>query len=174
MATQVAEKGRPRARKPDGHRRLRVRRIYRARHRAAALAVHQDGLPRGRPPQEQERHAAQAGRLQLHHQCRARQLRRGICAATTARAPAPWPSGSRTRRPRTSARSSSARPTSRSTSGDGELDIPAIEGIGGSRLFFVDRYGDERLDLRGRLRLPSRLAASGWPTRIRSSPTSTI
>src|SRR6058998_2760952 len=26
--------------------------------------------------------------------------------------------------------------------GDRELDIPAIEGIGGSRLFFVDRYGD--------------------------------
>jgi 4-hydroxyphenylpyruvate dioxygenase len=26
--------------------------------------------------------------------------------------------------------------------GDGELDIPAIEGIGGSRLFFVDQYGD--------------------------------
>src|SRR5690349_21959594 len=26
--------------------------------------------------------------------------------------------------------------------GDGELDIPAIEGIGGSRLFFVDRYGN--------------------------------
>ncbi len=26
--------------------------------------------------------------------------------------------------------------------GDGELGIPAIEGIGGSRLFFVDRYGD--------------------------------
>jgi 4-hydroxyphenylpyruvate dioxygenase len=25
--------------------------------------------------------------------------------------------------------------------GDGELDIPAIEGIGASRLFFVDRYG---------------------------------
>jgi len=25
--------------------------------------------------------------------------------------------------------------------GDGEVDIPAIEGIGGSRLFFVDRYG---------------------------------
>ena len=36
-----------------------------------------------------------------------------ICAATTARAPAPWPSGSRTPRPRTSARSSSARPMSR-------------------------------------------------------------
>ena len=26
--------------------------------------------------------------------------------------------------------------------GDGELDIPAIEGIGGSRLFFVDKYQD--------------------------------
>ena len=26
--------------------------------------------------------------------------------------------------------------------GDGELDIPAIEGIGGSRLFFVDRYDE--------------------------------
>ena len=26
--------------------------------------------------------------------------------------------------------------------GDGELNIPAIEGIGGSRLFFVDRYGE--------------------------------
>src|SRR3954468_977188 len=29
--------------------------------------------------------------------------------------------------------------------GDGELDIPAIEGIGGSRLFFVDRYGGKGL-----------------------------
>ena len=27
--------------------------------------------------------------------------------------------------------------------GDGELHIPAIEGIGGSRLFFVDKYGSE-------------------------------
>src|SRR4051812_1699153 len=27
--------------------------------------------------------------------------------------------------------------------GAGELDIPAIEGIGGSRLFFVDRYGEK-------------------------------
>jgi len=29
--------------------------------------------------------------------------------------------------------------------GDGELDIPAIEGIGGSRLFFVDRYRDSSI-----------------------------
>src|SRR3954469_10804516 len=28
--------------------------------------------------------------------------------------------------------------------GDGELDIPAIEGIGGSRLFFVDRHGADQ------------------------------
>src|SRR5213082_2796085 len=28
--------------------------------------------------------------------------------------------------------------------GVGELDIPAIDGIGGSRLFFVDRYGPDR------------------------------
>src|SRR5438270_8603058 len=27
--------------------------------------------------------------------------------------------------------------------GKGEMDIPAIEGIGGSYLFFVDRYADE-------------------------------
>ena len=27
--------------------------------------------------------------------------------------------------------------------GDGELDIPAIEGIGGSRLFFVDKYAEQ-------------------------------
>jgi 4-hydroxyphenylpyruvate dioxygenase len=27
--------------------------------------------------------------------------------------------------------------------GDGELDLPAIEGIGGSRLFFIDRYADK-------------------------------
>ncbi len=44
--------------------------------------------------------------------------------------------------------------------GDGELDIPAIEGIGGSRLFFVDRYARQGFDLRRRLRLPSRLAAA--------------
>jgi 4-hydroxyphenylpyruvate dioxygenase len=29
--------------------------------------------------------------------------------------------------------------------GDGELNIPAIQGIGGSRLFFVDRYGDQSI-----------------------------
>ncbi|MES2146859.1 MAG: 4-hydroxyphenylpyruvate dioxygenase [Pseudomonadota bacterium] len=30
--------------------------------------------------------------------------------------------------------------------GDGELDIPAIEGIGGSRLFFVDQYASAKAD----------------------------
>ena len=47
------------------------------------------------------------------------------------------------------------------------------KGIGGSRLFFVDRYGDERIDLRRRLRLSSRLARADGAKRIRSSPTST-
>ena len=58
--------------------------------------------------------------------------------------------------------------------GDGELDIPAIEGIGGSRLFFVDQYGpngsiyDVDFDFH-----------PDWQQRMaeadsRSSPTSTI
>ena len=112
-------------------------------------------------------------RLQLHHQCRARLLRRGICQG-------PWPQRLRDGLPgqgregRARARAEARRDQRRGRKGDGELDIPAIEGIGGSRLFFVDRYGDERLDLRGRLRLPSRLAAADGATRIRSSPTSTI
>ncbi len=87
-----------------------------------------------------------------------------IRRATMARAPAPWPSGSRTPRRRTTARSSLGATDVESDVADGELDIPAIEGIGGSRLFFVDRYGDKGIDLRRRLRLLSRLAASGWPS----------
>jgi 4-hydroxyphenylpyruvate dioxygenase len=46
------------------------------------------------------------------------------------------------KRRRTSARSIWALRTSKTDVSEGELDIPAIEGIGGSRLFFVDRYGD--------------------------------
>ena len=42
---------------------------------------------------------------------------------------------------------------------EGELDIPAIEGIGGSRLYLVDRYGAE-LDLRRGLRVPDPTGAS--------------
>ena len=64
-------------------------------------------------------------------------------AATTARAPAPWRSGSRTPRPPTPARSSLGATDVKSDVAEGELDIPAIEGIGGSRLYLVDRYGDK-------------------------------
>ena len=50
--------------------------------------------------------------------------------------------------------------------GDGELDIPAIEGIGGSRLFFVDRYGDSARSTRSTsTSIPT--GSSGWRTRIR-------
>src|SRR5437868_14589233 len=46
--------------------------------------------------------------------------------------------------------------------GVGELDIPAIEGIGGSRLFFVDRYGPDHsiydIDFQFRLDWRQRLA----------------
>ena len=126
-------------------------------------AVHQDGLPRGRPPQAQDRHLAPPGRLQFHHQCRAQQLRRGIRRG-------PRPVRLRDGLP-LQGRQSGACPRARawrdrcdSDVAEGELDIPAIEGIGGSRLYFVDRYGDERLDLRRRFRLPPRLArARGEP-----------
>ena len=64
-------------------------------------------------------------------------------AATMARAPAPWRSASRTPRPPTPARSSLGATDVKSDVAEGELDIPAIEGIGGSRLYFVDRYGDK-------------------------------
>ena len=57
--------------------------------------------------------------------------------------------------------------------GDGELDIPAIEGIGGSRLFFVDRYGEQRARSTRSISTSIPTGSSGWPTRIRSSPTST-
>ena len=58
-----------------------------------------------------------------------------------ARAPARWRSGSRTQRPRTPARSSLGATDVPSDAAEGELKIPAIEGIGGSRLYLVDRYG---------------------------------
>ena len=55
----------------------------------------------------------------------------------------------------------------------GEMDIPAIEGIGGSRLFFVDRYGEQGLDLRGRFRLLPRRGSEAEASSTAGSPTST-
>ena len=69
---------------PDGHRRLRVRRIRGARPRRAGAIVQDHGLHGHRQAPHQERHAVPAGRGQLHHQRRAELL----CAAL--RAPA-WP-----------------------------------------------------------------------------------
>ena len=74
---------------------------------------------------------------------------------------------------RTSAPSSSARPTSKYEVGDGELDIPAIEGIGGSRLYL--RRSLRRPMARSTTSISTSIptGSSGWRTRIRSSPTST-
>ncbi len=67
-----------------GHGWIRVRRIHRARSRAAAGSVRAHGLRRCRASSQQERDAACAGRRQFHHQRRARQLRAEIraCART--------------------------------------------------------------------------------------------
>ena len=159
MATAVAEKGSSKGtgpRQSDGHRRLRVRRICCPRPRAAARPVHRDGLPRGRSPQAQERHPPPAARLQLHHQRRAGQLRRGV-------RPGPWAACAMAFRVK-DAKAAHARALKlgatdvKSDVAEGELDIPAIEGIGGSRLYLVDRYGAIGLDLRRGLRVQIRLA----------------
>ena len=44
----------------------------------------------------------------------------------------------------------------RSQTGPNELEIPAIEGIGGLQIYLVDRYGAKGLDLRCRLRMAGR------------------
>src|SRR5579864_8977643 len=56
------------------------------------------------------------------------------------RRPAPWRSGSRMRAPYELALKNGAKPFVGRT-GPMELNIPAIEGIGGSALYLVDRYG---------------------------------
>ncbi len=48
----------------------------------------------------------------------------------------------------------------RSQTGPNELEIPAIEGIGGLQIYLVDRYGQKGLDLRCGLRM-----ARAKPTR---------
>ena len=58
--------------------------------------------------------------------------------------------------------------------GDGELNIPAIEGIGGSRLFFVDRYGDGGsiydVDFDCRSRLAAADAAGAFQAHLHRPP----
>ena len=69
---------------PDGDRRVRVRRIHRARPAAAGGAVRADGVCRGGAAPLEKRHALQAGRHQFHPQCRAGELRAGLRAAARA------------------------------------------------------------------------------------------
>ena len=54
-----------------------------------------------------------------------------------------------------------------------ELNIPAIEGIGGSLIYLVDRYGEQH-DLRCRFRAADRRAAEGGAPPGSASPASTI
>jgi 4-hydroxyphenylpyruvate dioxygenase len=99
------------------------------------------GFPRS-PATRARTSRSQAGRLQFRDQRGARQLCRGLCQR-----PRPErlrdgvPGHRRQGRARPGARA--RRNQRRGKRGDGELDIPAIEGIGGSRLFFVDRYADK-------------------------------
>ena len=134
--------------------------------------VHQDGLPRGRPAQEQERHPAPQGDCNFIINAEP-----GSYAEDYAKAHGPSACAMAFRVKDAKAAHERALELGATNvevkRGDGELDIPAIEGIGGSRLFFVDRYGDERLDLRRRFRLPSRLAGADGGGGLASSPTST-
>ena len=103
-------------------------------------AVRAAGLHRRGAAPLEGRGALPAGRDQLHREPRARQLR----AVLRARA---RPVGVRVRDPREGRR---ARPTQRALDlgakpfhgkvGPMELNIPAIQGIGGSLIYLVDRY----------------------------------
>ncbi len=112
---------------------------------AAAHAVRAARLPGHGAASQQERHAAPAGRHQLHHQCGAGQLRPALRARAR-------PVGVRDGVPRqgcrcapTSAASSSAPKPVETRVGPMELHIPAIEGIGGSLIYLVDRYGERTI-----------------------------
>ncbi len=107
--------------------------------------VRADGLHRRRQAPLQERAALPPGRHQLHPQHgagrpgrrlppRARPLgqRHGLPREATPPRPSSWPS-------------SAARRRCQGTVGPMELNIPAIEGIGGSNLYLVDRYGAQEI-----------------------------
>ncbi len=68
------------ATQPDGHRRLRVRRVHGARSRGAPRAVRKNGLPGSGAPPFEERDPAPPGRHQFSDQRRAEQLRAAVCA----------------------------------------------------------------------------------------------
>ena len=93
---------------------------------------------RAAPPQE--RAAVPPGRRSTSSSTPSPIRSRSASRACTARASARSPSACRTRKRPTSARSSSAPGASPATPGPGELNIPAIKGIGDSLIYFVDRW----------------------------------
>ena len=131
---------------PDGDGRVRVRRIHRARPGGARRALFERmGFVAVARHRSKNVTLYQPGRRQFHRQRRAGQLRAGLRPAARA-------VGLRHRLPRegrrarpTSARSSSAPSRSQGKLGPMELNIPAIEGIGGSLIYLVDRYGDHTI-----------------------------
>ena len=112
---------------------------------AAARPVRAAGFPGGRPASQQERHAAFAGRHQFRHQCRAGILRPAVRAGARAVGVRHGVSRAAMPPPRSSAPCRSAPSRIAAASGPMELNIPAIVGIGGSLIYFVDRYGDRSI-----------------------------
>ena len=86
-----------------------------------------------------------AGRHQLHPQHGAGAASRPTSATRTARRRTAWPSGSRDSKQALKLAVERGATEVESPRGPGELDIPAIEGIGGSFLYLVDRYGAEQI-----------------------------
>jgi catechol 2,3-dioxygenase-like lactoylglutathione lyase family enzyme len=141
-SSSVQPSGTAGPRKSDGHRRLRVRRICRARHPELLRAC----SPRWASPRSPGTSArtspctaratstssstpSPAASPRIRARARPERLRHGV----------PGQGRQGGARPRAEAR----RDQRRNDVADGELDIPAIEGIGGSRLYLVDRYGDK-------------------------------
>ena len=125
----------------DGHRRLRVRRVLSPKARRTRSPVQDDGVFRGGEASRQAGDALSPGRHQFHPECRAEFVRGEICARRMDRPRRRWRSASSMRATPIIARCRWAPSRSQTSVGPGELNIPAIEGIGGLQIYLVDRYG---------------------------------
>ena len=136
----------------------------------ARRAVPQHGLRRrSRGTGRKDDHALPPGRHQLPAERRAGShaaaLRRGARPLRARRWPGAWSTrGTRCKR-------AVALGATEYTGDDKSLDVPAVIGIGGSLLYFVDTYGDKGSRLRGRVRLAGR--ARPEARRASASTTST-
>ena len=130
---------------PHGHRRIRVRRVRRARSRSCCAACSNgSGFPWSRAT------AARTSRCIRRATSTSSSTPSRIRSARSSRRRtgprcARWRSASRTPPPPSSAPSRSAPSRIAAASGPMELNIPAIVGIGGSLIYFVDRYGDRSI-----------------------------